>query len=67
MKFEQKDFIPTTKEEIEAYKNLRPDFVKEPEHPRELILKLGKHITDRSVDKIFVNGRKTNRCCAIEG
>ena len=47
MKFEQKDFIPTTKEEIEAYKNLRPDFVKEPEHPRELILKLGKHITDR--------------------
>ncbi len=53
MKFEQKDFIPTTKEDIEAYKNLRPDFVKTPEHPREMILKLGKHITDRSVSKIL--------------
>ena len=52
MKFEQKDFIPTTKEEIEAYKNLRPKNIKVPEKPRELIIKLGKHITDRSVDTI---------------
>lgn len=53
MKFEQKDFIPTTKEDLEAYKNRRPDFYQPPEHPREVILKLGKHITDRNVKQIL--------------
>ncbi len=52
MKFEQKDFIPTTKADIDAYKNVRPEHLDIPEKPRELILKLGKHITDRVVSKI---------------
>ncbi len=52
MKFEQKDFIPTTKADIYAYKNVRPEHLDIPEKPRELILKLGKHITDRIVGKI---------------
>lgn len=42
----------TTKEELKAFKQIHPDFVETPKHPREEILKLGKHITDRMVHKI---------------
>ncbi|MBO6041096.1 MAG: 4Fe-4S binding protein, partial [Oscillospiraceae bacterium] len=45
-------FQKTTKEELEAFKHLRPSHVTTPENPRENILKLGHKITDRIVLKI---------------
>lgn len=45
-------FQKSTKEDIEAFKNLKPSNITVPENPRKNILKLGHKITDRIVLKI---------------